>query len=180
MFRVNITLLLPCLCTVNPSILLTFFGHDITMGAQADLLILPLPNPLLNPFLLGDTAPCSGDLAFIPDSWKCVWAVSCLNTFHLGESSLSRSQDRCIAAVLASLFTILQKSHTLISRGVIFTSKSQIQIFNLSRPNTASSAILIKTCPLEALPVINALRDVSLPVAKLFVLFYDTVQCWRD
>lgn len=123
-----------------------------------------------------DTSSCFGDRAFIPHSWKCIWAVSCLNTFHLSESSLSRSQDRCIAAVLASLFTILHKSHTLISRGVIFTSKSLIQIFNLFRLNTA----LIKTCPLEAFPVINAFRDVSLPVAKLFMLFYRTVRCWTD
>lgn len=50
-----------------------------------------------------------------------------------------------------------------------------MQIFNHFRPNPISSAILIKTCPLEASPVLTALRYISLPVAKLFILW-----CWTD
>lgn len=80
------------------------------------------------------------------------------------------------ATVLASLFTILHKSHTLISKGVIFTSESLMQIFNHFKPNTRG--ILIKTHPLEVSPMMTALRYVSLPVGKLFRLFYNTVQYW--
>lgn len=51
-----------------------------------------------------------------------------------------------------------------------------MQIFNHFRSNTISRGILIKTCPLEASPVMTTLRYVSLPVAKLFILFYGIVQ----
>ena len=175
MFRGNITLLLPCLCAVNPSIPLTFLCHSISVGAHADLLILRLPNPFLSPFLLGYSILfCRHDLHSL--FLKVYLCSQLLKYISLKCVKLIKKSRSLYATVLASLFTILHKSHTLISRGVIFTSESPMQTFNHFRPNTVSSAILIKTCPLEASPVITALRYVSLPVAKLFILFYDIVQ----
>lgn len=179
MFRVNITLLLPGLCAVNPSIPLTFFGHSITGGAHADLLILWLQNPFLSPFLLGYSILfCTHDLhSVFLKVYLCSWLLTYISLQWVKLIKKSRSLH---ATVLTSLFTILRKSHTLISRGVIFTTESLMQIFNYFMSNTISSAILIKTCPLEAFPVITTSRYVSLPVAKLFILFYGIVQYWTD
>lgn len=133
----------------------------------------------MRPFLLGYSILfCRHDLhSLFLKVYLCSRLLKYISLMWVKLIKKSRSLH---AAVLASLFTILHKSHTLISGGVIFTSKSPMQIFNYFRPNTISSAILIKTCPLEASPVITALRYVSLPVAKLFILFYDIVQYWAD
>jgi len=177
MFRVNITLLLPCLCAINSSIPLTFFGHSLTVGAYAHLLILQLPNSCLSPFLLGYSILfCRHDLHSLFQ--KVYLCSQLLKYISLKWVKLIKKSRSLHATVLPSLFTILHKSHTLISRGVIFTSELPMQIFNHFRPNTVSSGILIKTHPLEASPVMTVLRYVSLPVAKLFILFYAIVRCW--
>lgn len=179
MFRVNITLLLPCLCAVNPSIPLTFFGHSVTLGAHADLLVLRLLNCFLSPFLLGYSILfCRHDLHAL--FLKVYLCSQLLKYISLKRVKLIKKSRLLHATVLAFLFTILHKSHTLISGGIIFTSESLMQIFNHFRLNTISSAILIKTCPLEASPAITALRYVSLPVAKLFIFFYHIAEYWTD
>lgn len=117
---------------------------------------------------------CGHDLLFL--FLKVHLCSQLLKYISLKWAKLIKKSRSLRATVLASLFTILHKSHTLISKGVIFTSESLMQIFNHFKPTTRG--ILIKTYPLEVSPVMTALRYVSLPVGKLFCLFFDTVQYW--
>lgn len=156
-----------------------FFGHSIIVGAQSDLLILWLPNNFLSPFLLGYSIIfCRHDLHSL--FLKVYLCSQLLKYISLKWVKLIKKSRSLHATVLTSLFTTLHKSHTLISRGLIFTSKSSMQIFNHLRPNTISSGILIQTCPLEASSVVTALRCFSLSVTKLFILLYRIIKYWTD
>lgn len=149
------------------------------MGAHAYLFILWLPNHFLSPFLVGYSILfCRHDLHSL--FLKVYLCSQLLKYISLKWVKLIKKSRSLHATVLASLFTILHKSHTLISWGLIFTSKSSMQVFNHFRPNSISSGILIQICPLEASPVMTALRYVSLSVTKLFILFYCIIQYWTD